>query len=543
MADNNSSTIDNEAVEQIKHIVQLEVEQLNALKQSQRERSEAKAIDKTLREIRKNQDRYGRLNPFTARSWRDFGNRLGNNFRLALTKNILKKQNPGWSDKMASRAAQRLIASGSKGLGAILTKVVPAVGMIVTILDSILKMISERGKYLKSTTMFYPGIQNTGQLFTAATLHAAMLNNPMHTGFFAGNQEFKSAYRSVLEAGTFFKNADFVSGFGTITGGVNSTMSELLYSFKKLAEQGIVLGNSFQETANIMTSVGSQYFMGRGADALNNYKYINSAIKYGLESGFTSNNVTSLLTSYNKNLAYTSNFGFQGALREILTVIRSIGENTEGILDNSNPQQLATQLQSLSSMNVSFAQFIALAKGMRSFGKNDLSNLAESYRTTGQFERLGKIWNTLTSQTGLDIKTLMAVAPGYFGGLQGKSGELLAKVIQKNAATLSGKEFQGLSMAQQLQKLTSEYQLRGLSEQEQNEARYYAQQQVLFEQPLQTIIALLTSAVQSLVQMASTLGFLGNKMPASEIIQESLEQINNINGNRESSKNTWGSRY
>lgn len=540
MADNNSSTIDNEAVEQIKHIVQLEVEQLNALKQSQRERSEAKAIDKTLREIRKNQDRYGRLNPFTARSWRDFGNRLGNNFRLALTKNILKKQNPGWSDKMASRAAQRLIASGSKGLGTILTKVVPAVGMIVTILDSILKMIGERGKYLKSTTMFHPGLQNTGQLFTAATLHAAMVNNPMNTGMFAGSQEFKSAYRSILEAGTFFKSGTFEPGFG----GAESTMTQLLLSFKSLAEQGRILGNSFQETANIMTSVGAQYFMGRGADALTNYKYINSAIRYGLESGFTSNNVTSLLTSYNKNLAYTSNFGFQGALREILTVIRAINENTEGILDESNPQQLAAQLQSLTSMNVSFSQFIALAQGLRSFGKSDLSGLAEQYRTTGQFERLSKMWNTLESQTGLDTKTLMAVAPGYFGGLQGRSGEKLADIIRGHTDILSGDEFKGLTMAQQLQKLTSEYQLRGLSEQEQNEARFYAQQQVLFEQPLQTIIALLTSAVQSLVQMTSAFGIFSKKLPASEILRDSMNQINDISGSRNSSsKNTWGSGY
>ena len=540
MADNNSSTIDNEAVEQIKHIVQLEVEQLNALKQSQRERSESKAIDKTLREIRKNQDRYGRLNPFTARSWRDFGNRLGNNFRLALTKNILKKQNPGWSDKMASRAAQRLIASGSKGLGTILTKVVPAVGMIVTILDSILKMIGERGKYLKSTTMFHPGLQNTGQLFTAATLHAAMVNNPMNTGMFAGSQEFKSAYRSILEAGTFFKSGTFEPGFG----GAESTMTQLLLSFKSLAEQGRILGNSFQETANIMTSVGAQYFMGRGADALTNYKYINSAIRYGLESGFTSNNITSLLTSYNKNLAYTSNFGFQGALREILTVIRAINENTEGILDESNPQQLAAQLQSLTSMNVSFSQFIALAQGLRSFGKSDLSGLAEQYRTTGQFERLSRMWNMLESQTGLDTKTLMAVAPGYFGGLQGRSGEKLADIIRSHTDILSGDEFKGLTMAQQLQKLTSEYQLRGLSEQEQNEARFYAQQQVLFEQPLQTIIALLTSAVQSLVQMTSAFGIFSKKLPASEILRDSMNQINDISGSRNSSsKNTWGSRY
>ena len=540
MADNNSSTIDNEAVEQIKHIVQLEVEQLNALKQSQREKSESKAIDKTLREIRKNQDKYGRLNPFTARSWRDFGNRLGNNFRLALTKNILKKQNPGWSDEMASRAAQRLIASGSKGLGTILTKIVPAVGMMVTILESILKMIGERGKYLKSTTMFHPGLQNAGQLFTAATLHASMVNNPLNTGIFAGSQEFKSAYRSILEAGTFFKSGTFEPGFG----GAESTMTQLLLSFKSLAEQGRILGNSFQETANIMTSVGAQYFMGRGADALTNYKYINSAIRYGLESGFTSNNITSLLTSYNKNLAYTSNFGFQGALREILTVIRAINENTEGILDESNPQQLAAQLQSLTSMNVSFSQFIALAQGLRSFGKSDLSGLAEQYRTTGQFERLSRMWNTLESQTGLDTKTLMAVAPGYFGGLQGRSGEKLADIIRDHTDILSGDEFKGLTMAQQLQKLTSEYQLRGLSEQEQNEARFYAQQQVLFEQPLQTIIALLTSAVQSLVQMTSAFGIFSKKLPASEILRDSMNQINDISGSRSSSgKNTWGSGY
>lgn len=528
----------NQILEQIKNMIKLKIDQLNAKKQEDALLQEEREVTSEVRQLFKEQKK---LNILYARSWKSFGNNIGDKLRVALTKSALKKQHPGWTESKLTKTAERFIASGGKGVGMLLTKVVPAVGMMVTILESILKMLSERGKYLKSTAMYYPGLQTTGQLFTAATAHAAMVNNPFQTGFFAGNQEFKSAYRSILEAGIFFKSAKFSGGFGNILGSTDSTMAELLYSFKQLAEQGIVLGNSFQETANIMTSVGSQYYMGRGSDALQNYKYINSAIKYGLASGFTSSNVTSLLTSYNKNLAYTSNFGFTGALREILAVTRAINNNTEGILDNSNPQQLAAQLQSLASMNVSFSQFIALAKGMRSFGKGDLSNLAESYRTTGQFERLAKMWNTLENATNLDTKTLMAVAPGYFGGLQGKSGELLAKVIKQNAATLSGKEFEGLTMAQQLQKLTSEYQLKGLSEPEVKEARYYAQQQVLFEQPLQTIIALLTSAVQSLVQMAGTFGIFSQKIPASEIIQEAVNNISQIDNNR-NIRNTWN-RY
>lgn len=541
MADNSLNN-DTEFTEQIKRLVQLEMEQLNAAKQNLQINSENRSVDKVVRDIRKNQDKYGRLSYLTARSWRDFGNRLGNNIRLAITKDVIKKKYPGMTDQAASRAAQRLIASGSRGLGVVLTKIVPAVGMIVTVLESILKMLSERGKYLKSTTMYYPGLQNIGQLFTAATRHAAMVNSPLNTGIFAGSQEFKSAYRSILEAGLFFKGSEFKSGF-TVFGDVDSTMSQLLSSFKKLAEEGIILGNSFQETANIMASVGSQYYMGRGPEALESYRFINSALQYAMASNFTTSNMTSWLNAYNKNVAYTSNAGFPTALREILIVLRSINSNEEGILDNTNPQILAAQLQSLSSMNVSLSQFIALTQGLRSFGKSDLSDLAESYRTTGQFKRLADMWNTLESATGLDTKTLMAVAPGYFGGLQGKSGQLLADIIKKNADTLSGKEFEGLTMAQSLQKLTTEYNLRGLSDTEANEAKFYAQQQVLFEQPLQTIIALLTSAVQSLVQMAGTFGIFGKKLPAYEIIRDSMNQIQDVNSNKSASTNTWGSRY
>lgn len=535
-------TKDTEVVEYIKRVIQLQMEQLNAERNAKKENDKVKSEDKQandlLRDIRRSQDKYGRLNILTARSWRDFGNRVGNQFRLALTKSALKKAYPNKSDAVIAKTAQRLLISGSKGFGVILTKIVPAVGMMVTILDSILKMISERGKYLKSTTMYYPGL-NTGQLFRASAYHAAMLNNPIQLGFFAGNEQFKSAYRSILEAGIFFKDKEF-RGFDK----ADSSISQLISSFKQLAEQGIVLGNSFQETANIINSVGSQYYMGRGADALQNYKFINSAIQYGLSQGFNSGFVPSMLSSYNKNLAFTSNFGFQGALREILTIVRAIGNNTEGILDNSNPQMLAAQLQSLNSMNVSFAQFIALAKGTRAFGKSDLSGLAESYRTTGQFERLAKMWNTLSSQTGLDTKTLMAVAPNYFGGLQGKSGQILADIIKGHADILSRKEFEGLSLGKQLQKLTTEFQLRGLSDAETNEARFYAQQQVLFEQPLQTIIALLTSAVQGIVQIVSTVA-IGRKIPASEVIRESMNQINNMNSYKSGSSNmnTWGGRY
>lgn len=539
--------IDEKILEQLVQVVQLQMEQLNAQKQalvedkeSAKERAEMQESDKLLRDIKKTQDKYGRLNLLTARSWKDFGNRVGNQFRLALTKSALKKAYPKKSDAVLNQTARRLLISGSKGFGVILTKIVPAIGMMVTILNSILKMISERGQYLKSTTMYYPGL-NTGQLFNAATRHAAMLNNPLQLGFFAGNEKFKSAYRSLLESGVFFKGeGSTFRGFDES----NSTIGQLLDSFKQLAEQGMILGNSFQETANIMTTVGSQYYMGRGKTAIDNYRFINSAIQYGLTQGFTGANITSLLSGYNKNLAFTSNFGFQGALREILTVVRAIGNNTEGILDNSNPQMLAAQLQSLNSMNVSFAQFIALAKGTRAFGKSDLSGLAESYRTTGQFERLSAIWNTLTSQTGLDTKTLMAVAPGYFGGLQGKSGQILADIIKGHADILSGKEFEGLTLGEQLKKLTTEFQLRGLSPQEAEEAKYYAQQQLLFEEPLKTIIALLTSVVQGVVQIASA-SIFGKKLPASEVIRESMDQINNMNmyKNGSNNMNTWGGRY
>lgn len=542
MSDN--KTRDEEIIEYLKRLVQLQMEQLNAQvdaqKKEDKEQKENKESDQLLRDIKKSQDKYGRLNILTARSWKDFGNRIGNQFRLALTKSALKKAYPKRSDAVIEKVAQRLIITGSKGFGAILTKVVPAIGLVATILDSILRMISERKQYLKSTMMFHPGLQNAGQLFTASTLHASMVNNPLNTGAFAASQEFKSAYRSMLESGSFFRGASFETGFG----GLDSTMAQLLSSFKELAEQGMILGNSFQETTNILTSVGSQYYLGRGADALRNYKSINSVIQYGLERGFTSSFSSAFLSGYNKNLGYTSEFGAFGAQREYLILMRAIANNTEGILDNSNPQMLAAQIQSLNAMNVSFSQFIALAQGLRSFGKGDLSRLADKYRTTGQFKRLADIWNTLESQTGLNTKTLMAVAPNYFGGLQGKSGEKLAEIIKSHADILSGEEFVGLSLGEQLKKLTTEFNLRGLSEAETNEAKFYAQQQLIFEKPMETIIALLTSAVQSLVQMSAAFGIFSKRMPASEIIQESLDNINSINGSKGSSgRNTWGNGY
>lgn len=516
-------TKDTEVVEYIKRVIQLQMEQLNAERNAKKENDKVKSEDKQandlLRDIRRSQDKYGRLNILTARSWRDFGNRVGNQFRLALTKSALKKAYPNKSDAVIAKTAQRLLISGSKGFGVILTKIVPAIGLIVTILNSILQMIGERGKYLKATSM----ISNRGSLddpkaiFRAATLHASQVNNPLaHSSpFFAASQEYKEAYRAMLESATFARSNEN-SGSTAVT--------ELIRTFDYIAAEGKVLGRSFQETAQLISTVGSQYFMGRGTAGLSNVRLLHDVLQQGRLAGFNDSNIVNMFTTYSK-LNALSNNGILMALTDITGIVKLIGKNTDGILDKASPQQLASQIQSIIGMAIPFGQFIALTQGLRSFGRDDLSGLAKSYRETNQFTKLAGVWQTLKNATNLDTRALMTIAPGYFGGLQGETGEKLADMIMKNKNIFSTKEYEGLSFAQAVNKFAKE----NVKDKDAAQIQFYAQQQMFFEQPLQTIIGLLVSMLQSVVQIASVTGIFTSKRSASDLLNESMGQLNDMN--------------
>ena len=533
MASNENNN--NDLVEQIKRLIQLEIDQLNARKHEIKEETEMHEIDSYLREIKKSQDKYGKLSYSNARSWKDLGNILKNNLRLRFTKNAIKKQKPGWTDEMVSKSAFRLITSGSKGVGGFLTKAIPimtgiaasvgllasTVGSILVAVEAVLKIVGERGKYLKATSMLSSqgALNNPSNLFRSATLHAAYVNNPFYhsSPVFAASQEYKNAYRSMIESGVFAKG-----NYST-----DMAIQKLISAFDDIAAQGIVLGRSFQETTQLIGSVGSQYFLGRGAAGLRNFGFVHDVMQRGRSAGFNDTNIMNMLTNYSKINAYNSSGAFI-ALNDISRFIRLISNNTNEILDKANPQQIAAQMQSILSANIPFGQFIALSKGMRSFGRSDLPNLAESYRKTSQFDKLGTMWETLKNATNMDYKTLMTVAPSYFGGLQGDIGESIVNLITKNKSVFNSSAYKNLSFNDALTKFVSENGS-DLTAKESQQIRMYAQTQVFFEQPLQTIIGLLVSLGQSVVQIASVVAFGGKKPSSESFLKESYAKITNLN--------------
>ena len=193
MADNNSQTQSTGFPPKVEEYLRVIKDKLEAEGFKDEEAKKQRVIDSYLRDIKKSQDKYGRLSYSRARSWKDFGNILKNNLRLSITKNAIKKQNPGWSDEMASKAAFRLIASGSKGVGSLLTKFLPIIagaaaivsstaGLILAAVEGILKIVGEGGKYFKSTSMLSSrgALDNPSGLMKASILHAGYVNNPFY---------------------------------------------------------------------------------------------------------------------------------------------------------------------------------------------------------------------------------------------------------------------------------------------------------------------------------------------------------------------------
>lgn len=532
MAENNPQTQSTGFPPKVLEYLRVISDSLSAKGFEDEEAKMEKEISKEIREIRKRQDKYGRLSYVTARSWKDFGNRLGNNLRLALTKSYVKSKY-GWGDEKAARFAQRWIANGNKGLGVILTKIVPAVGLIANILNSILKMLGERGQYLKSTSMlsYQGGLSNPAALFRAATLHAGYVNNPlMHSSpLFAASDEYKNAYRAMLESGVFAKmsKGEYKEEF---------VIRNLITSFDYIAAQGKVLGRSFQETAQLITSVGSQFFIGRGFEGVKNFGLVNDVLQSGRIAGFNDANIIGMLTNYSKINAYSNN-GIFLALNDIAKFVQLISNDTNGILDKANPQQIASQIQSAISMNIPFSNFIALTQGLRSFGRSDFTNLVTQYRETSQFGKLASSWETLRKATNTDYKTLMTIAPSYFGGLQGDIGEEIINLITSNKNIFSSKDYENLSFGQALAKFTKENPVEG---KDAAQIQMYAQQQLFFEQPLQTIIGLLVSMLQSVVQIGSVVGFAGFKKSPGELLHDSMANLQDLNKFNSGNSNIGG---
>ena len=88
----------------------------------------------------------------------------------------------------------------------------------------------------------------------------------------------------------------------------------------------------------------------------------------------------------------------------------------------------------------------------------------------------------------------------------------------------STKEYEGLSFAKAVNKFAQEQ----VTGKDAAQIQFYEQQQMFFEQPLQTIIGLLVSMLQSVVQIASVAGF-GTRKSAYEILNESMGQLNDMN--------------
>ena len=95
----------------------------------------------------------------------------------------------------------------------------------------------------------------------------------------------------------------------------------------------------------------------------------------------------------------------------------------------------------------------------------------------------------------------------------------------KNKHVFSTKEYQGMSFAQAIDKFAKE----NVKGKDAAQIQFYAQQQMFFEQPLQTIIGLLVSMLQSVVQIASVTGVFTARRSASDLLNESMGQLKDIN--------------
>lgn len=442
--------------------------------------------------------------------------------------------------KLLHQETASLISNG-KGLSSFATflrlgtKALNGFMWAISAVTAVLQTFGEKGKYYKSfgqMTGLDP-LSNLNKLSMGSLGIASRLNKPFVNGkfnAFANNEEFKGAFRSLFEAGVFStKNIPELTDVRSI----KSYSENLVSSFIDLAAAGKMLGLSFEETARNITQVSSIYNLGQTAlDSLENFKAFNSILSAFRSKGFNDSNFFGFITSYNR-MAAQSSFGklALGPLNDIVALLKLIESNDK--LAEIPPQMMANMVSTIVSSTLSIGQFAGLVDRKQRYSIKDMDQLTYNYYNTSRLAQIGAIGNMLASKTKLGNLALTSLAAQYFPGLQSEQGALLIRALRSKEAQemLKTDRYRKMNPAEQLKTLLSENDFAGINAENMKDLRQYAYTQQFLEKPLDTIIAILTGLLKSVVQIAGTVAIFSKPKSTTEILNEAVTEFKGVGSN------------
>ena len=293
-----------------------------------------------------------------------------------------------------------------------LTKGLGAAAWVVTLFVDALKATAEARKfYVPSIRQGY-GFNSLGGLVGKSTETINLLRNPLISGAYANNKGFKDAVKNIMSA-------------GVLNDTTLSSTEELIKSFRFIASQGIILGETFDETAKNFIDIASRYNLGSG-NYVETYKYVNKVIEKGIQDGISKTGMQQLFMQYDKSAAVSRN-GLLNAIKVfdvMFRTIEDINKNREQM-----PQYLDTFRNLMSNKVSNLSTFAALvARTNTSVDKNKLEQLAIDYQDMPGFGQKVLAFRNMKQLTGLGTASLIELYKSEFGAFGNEVGR---KVLTK----------------------------------------------------------------------------------------------------------------
>lgn len=287
------------------------------------------------------------------------------------------------------------------------------------ILSDALKATAEARKfYVPSIRQGY-GFDQLGSMFANATRTINLTRNPLISGLYANNPDFKNSLSEVMSAGILGQN------------GIRDTEA-LIRSFKFVASQGIILGDTFNETAKNIISTASIYDLSFAGNNIEGYKYINKFVERGILEGYGKVNIQGIISNYAKSVAVSTNgFAKLGEdLRIMFDTIYSINK------DKNQMPYFASIFQNLMSSRLSnLSTFAALVDGGSSYSVAGLGSLATLFQGSSPLVQKTVALRNLLRKSGMgtskdEIALITELYPEFSAFRDEKSVSALQALVQ-----------------------------------------------------------------------------------------------------------------
>lgn len=359
------------------------------------------------------------------------------------------------------------------------------------ILEDVLKATAEARKfYVPSIRQGY-GFDRLGAMIDQSTKTLNYLRSPLTSGLFANNSGYKDAFSELMSAGVLNQT--------------NIRDSEaLVKSFRFVAAQGLILGETFSDTAKNIISAGSIYNLGFGGNIMEGYKYMNKFIERGIMSGFSKSAMTNLFLNYGKSAAVT-NSGLITVFKDMKIMLQTMESVNK---DRNQMPYYASIFQNLMSSRLSsLGTFAALVDEGSAYSVSGLGRLAQLYQGSSPLAQKTIAMRNLLKKSGMriskeNIALLTELSPEFSSFRDEKSVDVLYSLV-KNASINRNflQETQGLS-AQDMAKWAIKN--AGIGDRQRDSIEKVAQVTEAMTNPLQTIITITTGMLNVLYSIAGS---------------------------------------